>query len=161
MLLRDEDVFEYHEKPRPGKLEVTTSKPCLTQRDLSMAYTPGVARPCLAIEEDPEAAYRYFVGDGIANLQGRRQLLVDGRHRQQPLPLFEAGEQAAEELVHDQVAGATVEKSAGSSGYGRPTESTMPPGHPLSVSGAASISSPMTLSSSIDPLRPMVISVMS
>jgi malate dehydrogenase (oxaloacetate-decarboxylating)(NADP+) len=59
MLIRDEDVFEYHERPRPGKLEVTTSKPCLTQRDLSMAYTPGVARPCLAIEQDPEAAYRY------------------------------------------------------------------------------------------------------
>jgi malate dehydrogenase (oxaloacetate-decarboxylating)(NADP+) len=59
MLLRDEDIFEYHERPRPGKLEVRTSKPCLTQRDLSMAYTPGVARPCLAIEKDPEAAYHY------------------------------------------------------------------------------------------------------
>jgi malate dehydrogenase (oxaloacetate-decarboxylating)(NADP+) len=59
MLLRDEDIFEYHESPRPGKLEVVTSKPCLTQRDLSMAYTPGVARPCLAIEKDPEAAYHY------------------------------------------------------------------------------------------------------
>ena len=59
MLLRDEDVFEYHEHPRPGKLEVITSKPCVTQRDLSMAYTPGVARPCLEIERDPEAAFRY------------------------------------------------------------------------------------------------------
>ena len=59
MIIRDEDVFRYHEKPRPGKLEVVTSKPCLTQRDLSMAYTPGVARPCLAIERDPEAAFRY------------------------------------------------------------------------------------------------------
>jgi malate dehydrogenase (oxaloacetate-decarboxylating)(NADP+) len=57
MLLRDEDIFQYHESPRPGKLEVVTSKPCLTQRDLSMAYTPGVARPCLAIEKDPELAY--------------------------------------------------------------------------------------------------------
>jgi malate dehydrogenase (oxaloacetate-decarboxylating)(NADP+) len=57
--ISDEDVFEYHEKPRPGKLEVVTSKPCLTQRDLSLAYTPGVARPCLAIEKDPEAAYKY------------------------------------------------------------------------------------------------------
>jgi len=57
--ISDEDVFQYHEKPRPGKLEVSTSKPCLTQRDLSMAYTPGVARPCLAIEQDPELAYRY------------------------------------------------------------------------------------------------------
>jgi malate dehydrogenase (oxaloacetate-decarboxylating)(NADP+) len=59
MQLRDQEIFEYHEHPRPGKLEVRTSKPCLTQRDLSMAYTPGVARPCLAIEKDPEAAYRY------------------------------------------------------------------------------------------------------
>jgi malate dehydrogenase (oxaloacetate-decarboxylating)(NADP+) len=59
MLLRDEDVFEYHEFPRPGKLEVVTSKPCVTQRDLSMAYTPGVARPCLEIERDPDLAFRY------------------------------------------------------------------------------------------------------
>jgi malate dehydrogenase (oxaloacetate-decarboxylating)(NADP+) len=57
--ITDEDVYEYHEKPRPGKLEVVTSKPCLTQRDLSLAYTPGVARPCLAIEKDPELAYKY------------------------------------------------------------------------------------------------------
>ena len=57
--ITDEDVFEYHEKPRPGKLEVITSKPCLTQRDLSLAYTPGVARPCLEIEKDPELAYQY------------------------------------------------------------------------------------------------------
>jgi len=63
MILRDEDVFEYHERPRPGKLEVVTSKPCVTQRDLSMAYTPGVARPCLEIERDPDAAYR-FTGKG-------------------------------------------------------------------------------------------------
>jgi malate dehydrogenase (oxaloacetate-decarboxylating)(NADP+) len=63
MLIRDEDVFEYHEKPRPGKLEVVTSKPCFTQRDLSLAYTPGVARASLAIADDPDAAYR-FTGRG-------------------------------------------------------------------------------------------------
>ncbi|MCU0252442.1 MAG: NADP-dependent malic enzyme [Vicinamibacterales bacterium] len=57
--ITDEDVYDYHEKPRPGKLEVITSKPCMTQRDLSLAYTPGVARPCLAIEKDPELAYKY------------------------------------------------------------------------------------------------------
>ena len=67
MILRDEDVFEYHESPRPGKLEVITSKPCVTQRDLSMAYTPGVARPCLEIARNPDAAYR-FTGRG--NLVG-------------------------------------------------------------------------------------------
>jgi len=63
MIIRDEDVFDYHEKPRPGKLEVVATKPFLTQRDLSMAYSPGVARPCLAIERDPESAYR-FTGKG-------------------------------------------------------------------------------------------------
>jgi malate dehydrogenase (oxaloacetate-decarboxylating)(NADP+) len=63
MIIRNEDVFEYHEKPRPGKLEVITSKPCLTQYDLSLAYTPGVAQPCLAIHDDPDTAYR-FTGKG-------------------------------------------------------------------------------------------------
>ncbi|MGE3276090.1 MAG: NADP-dependent malic enzyme [Vicinamibacterales bacterium] len=63
MNLRDEDVFAYHEFPRPGKLEVMTSKPCLTQRDLSLAYTPGVAIPCRAIHANPDDAYR-FTGRG-------------------------------------------------------------------------------------------------
>ena len=61
MIIRDEDVFQYHEKPRPGKLEVVTSKPCLTQRDLSMAYTPGVARVCEAIAADPDTAWNLTV----------------------------------------------------------------------------------------------------
>jgi malic enzyme len=59
MKIRTEDVYDYHEKPRPGKIEVVCSKPFLTQRDLSLAYTPGVALPCLEIEKDPEAAYRF------------------------------------------------------------------------------------------------------
>jgi malate dehydrogenase (oxaloacetate-decarboxylating)(NADP+) len=58
-VIRDQDVFDYHELPRPGKLEVIPSKPCMTQRDLSLAYTPGVARPCLAIQDDPELVNRY------------------------------------------------------------------------------------------------------
>ena len=58
-MIRDQDVFEYHELPRPGKLEVIPSKPCMTQRDLSLAYTPGVAYPCLAIQDCPEAVNRY------------------------------------------------------------------------------------------------------
>ena len=44
MQLRDEDIFEYHERPRPGKLEVRTSKPCLTQRDLSHGLHAGRRR---------------------------------------------------------------------------------------------------------------------
>ncbi len=59
MRIRDEDVLEYHEFPRPGKVSVVPTKPCLTQRDLSLAYTPGVAVPCKSIEADPSAAYRY------------------------------------------------------------------------------------------------------
>ena len=59
MIIRDTDALEYHAGQRPGKLEVVPSKPCLTQRDLSMAYTPGVAIPCLRIQENPEDAFRY------------------------------------------------------------------------------------------------------
>ncbi len=57
--VREDEVLEYHSKGRPGKLEVVVTKPCVTQRDLSMAYTPGVAWPCLRIAEDPNAAYLY------------------------------------------------------------------------------------------------------
>ena len=55
----DQEALEYHEFPQPGKISVETTKPVSTQRDLSMAYTPGVAVPCLEIEKDPETAYRY------------------------------------------------------------------------------------------------------
>jgi len=53
------DAFNYHALGRPGKLEVVPTKPYSTQRDLSLAYTPGVADPCLAIEKNPEDAYKY------------------------------------------------------------------------------------------------------
>jgi len=53
------DAFEYHSQGRPGKLEVVPTKPLLTQRDLSMAYTPGVAEPCRAIHRRPDDAYKY------------------------------------------------------------------------------------------------------
>ena len=66
-MISDQDVFEYHEFPRPGKLEVIPSKPCMTQHDLSLAYTPGVARPCLAIQDSPELVNRYT---GKGNLVG-------------------------------------------------------------------------------------------
>ena len=51
------DALEYHSSGRRGKLEVVPTKPLLTQRDLGLAYTPGVAEPCLAIHKNPEAAY--------------------------------------------------------------------------------------------------------
>ncbi|NQU05790.1 MAG: NADP-dependent malic enzyme [Calditrichaeota bacterium] len=58
MNLKEESLL-YHSRPRVGKIEVTPTKPCLTQRDLSLAYTPGVAEPCLEIEKNPETAYNY------------------------------------------------------------------------------------------------------
>jgi malate dehydrogenase (oxaloacetate-decarboxylating)(NADP+) len=57
--ITNEDALEYHSKGRPGKLEVIPTKPYTTQRDLSLAYTPGVAIPCLEIEKNPDDAYKY------------------------------------------------------------------------------------------------------
>ncbi len=54
-----EDALEYHFKGRPGKIEVIPTKPHSTQRDLSLAYSPGVADPCLEIEKNPEDVYKY------------------------------------------------------------------------------------------------------
>jgi malate dehydrogenase (oxaloacetate-decarboxylating)(NADP+) len=52
-------ALDYHQFPIPGKLSVESSKPCATQDDLSLAYTPGVAAPVLEINEDPANAYKY------------------------------------------------------------------------------------------------------
>src|SRR6202165_4311384 len=59
MIIRPEDALEYHSSSPAGKVSVTPTKPCRTQRDLSLAYTPGVAVPCLEIERDPSLAYKY------------------------------------------------------------------------------------------------------
>lgn len=52
-------ALDYHNMPVAGKIEVIPTKPCDTQEELSLAYTPGVAVPCLAIEENPDNAYKY------------------------------------------------------------------------------------------------------
>src|ERR1044071_951474 len=59
MIIRPEDALEYHASSPPGKVAVVPTKPCRTQRDLSLAYTPGVAVPCLEIARDPNLVYRY------------------------------------------------------------------------------------------------------
>jgi len=56
---RKKDALDYHAKGRPGKIQVIPTKPHNSQRDLSLAYSPGVAEPCLAIAERPEDAYKY------------------------------------------------------------------------------------------------------
>lgn len=62
-----QDALHYHELPKPGKLETGLTKACETQRDLSLAYSPGVAEPVREIEKNPEDVYRYT---GKGNLVG-------------------------------------------------------------------------------------------
>ena len=56
---KKEEALLYHSEGRPGKIEVIPTKPYSTQKDLSLAYSPGVAEPCLAIEDNPDDAYKY------------------------------------------------------------------------------------------------------
>jgi len=58
-MIRKQDALDYHSLGRKGKIEVTPTKPLFTQRDLGLAYTPGVAEPCLEIEKDPTLAFSY------------------------------------------------------------------------------------------------------
>ncbi len=62
-----QDALRYHAEGRPGKIEVVPTKPYRTQRDLALAYSPGVAEPCLLIHKDKEDAYKYT---GKGNLVG-------------------------------------------------------------------------------------------
>ena len=57
--LQKQQALEYHSKGRPGKIEVVPTKEAKTQRDLSLAYSPGVAVPCLEIRDNPEDVYKY------------------------------------------------------------------------------------------------------
>ena len=59
--LLSKQALEYHSQGRPGKLEVIPTKPYSTQKDLSLAYTPGVAKPCLEIQKNPEDVYKYTI----------------------------------------------------------------------------------------------------
>ncbi len=57
--MKRNDALEYHASPKPGKIAVVPTKPLTNQRDLSLAYSPGVAEPCLEIAKNPNEAYRY------------------------------------------------------------------------------------------------------
>ncbi|MDH4025914.1 MAG: NADP-dependent malic enzyme, partial [Desulfuromonadales bacterium] len=54
-----QEALDYHSMGRKGKIEVITTKPCATSRDLALAYSPGVAEPCIEIEKNPDDAYKY------------------------------------------------------------------------------------------------------
>src|SRR3954454_11276078 len=58
-MTKRQDALDYHANGRPGKIAVVPTKPLTNQRDLSLAYSPGVAEPCLEIKNDPDLAYKY------------------------------------------------------------------------------------------------------
>ena len=72
MATLESDALAYHAEGRPGKIEVVPTKPVATQRDLSLAYSPGVAAPCMAIHHNPEEAFRYTAR---GNLVGYPEIL--------------------------------------------------------------------------------------
>ena len=89
--ITDQEALQFHSRGRPGKLEIMPTKPMATQRDLSLAYSPGVAVPVLAIAEDETRAYDYttkgnFVavitnGTAILGLGNRGALAANERCR--------------------------------------------------------------------------------
>src|SRR5258708_27863443 len=72
----DQDSLVMHRTGRPGKIEIIATKPLTTQRDLALAYSPGVAAPCLEIERDPSTAYDYTIkGNLVAVISHRTAVL--------------------------------------------------------------------------------------
>ncbi len=67
-MIRKEDALRYHSEDRPGKIEVKSTKPCLTQRDLSLAYTPGVAEPSREIARDRNKIFDYTIRGNLVGL---------------------------------------------------------------------------------------------
>ena len=75
-----QSALDFHEFPVPGKIQVSPTKPLATQRDLALAYSPGVAAPCLEIEKDPLAAYKYTArGNLVAVISNGTAVLGLGR----------------------------------------------------------------------------------
>ena len=58
-MITKQQALDYHSRGKKGKIEINPTKPCSTQLDLSLAYTPGVAQPCLEIEKNPADVYNY------------------------------------------------------------------------------------------------------
>ena len=74
--MNKQDALDYHSNGKPGKVEIRATKPLSTQRDLSLAYSPGVAVPVLEIAKDPEKAYKYTAkGNLVAVLSNGSAIL--------------------------------------------------------------------------------------
>src|SRR6202035_1557128 len=82
----DQEALLFHSQGRPGKLEVVATKPMATQRDLSLAYSPGVAVPVLAIAEDESRAYDYTTKANIVAVIPTATAMQGLGNRGRPLP---------------------------------------------------------------------------
>src|SRR2546430_13546555 len=81
MSSRRQDALDYHAQGRPGKIQVSPTKPFKNQRDLSLAYTPGVAEPCREIAERPDEVYSYTAkGNLVAVVPNGTPRLGLGKH---------------------------------------------------------------------------------
>ena len=58
-MITKQQALDYHSIGKPGKIEINPTKPCVSQLDLSLAYTPGVAQPCLEIHKNPADVFKY------------------------------------------------------------------------------------------------------
>ncbi len=67
-MLYEKEALRYHSEPRPGKIEVIPSKPCVTPYDLSLAYTPGVSVPCLKIQENEDLSFEYTIRGNLVGV---------------------------------------------------------------------------------------------
>ena len=77
----EDEALQFHSSGRPGKLSIAATKPLTTQRDLSLAYSPGVAFPCLRIRQQPSAAFDYTSkGNFVAVISNGTAVLGLGDH---------------------------------------------------------------------------------
>jgi malate dehydrogenase (oxaloacetate-decarboxylating)(NADP+) len=79
-MTKRQDALDYHSTGRPGKIAVVPTKPLTNQRDLSLAYSPGVAEPCLEIERDPDLAYTYTAKGNLVGVVTNGTAVWDLQH---------------------------------------------------------------------------------
>src|SRR5258707_4589908 len=80
----DEQAPFFHRYPRPGKLEIQATKPLGNQRDLALAYSPGVAAPCLEIRDDPATAADYTARANLVGVVSNGSAVLRGRNIRPP-----------------------------------------------------------------------------
>ena len=132
-MTRRDEALEYHRKGRPGKIAVVPTKPLTNQRDLALAYSPGVAEPCLEIKRDPDDAYEYTA-------QGQPRRRRHQRHRRARASATSARSPASRSWKARETSSSSSPTSTSSTSRSAPRTRT-------TSSGSASSSSPRSAES--------------